>query len=261
MVFVSGMPADSLWSDPTFRDREFDDPDWIRERAVALAAFLSNGLLSLKEVLSVRDLCNAVMAQGSASHPMWIPNKNVGALDLEEPIAAAAILTEVSQRIARKLSLLPFLDYDHATDEDGLSVLLLSMIQAGFRPLGSIEEVYEFFSSKCPLPMVGQSCVPPPNKERKTRVADVMLEPLPSGWVRTSPYAVELDALAASRIDGFASAFKGLSGEDQRRLLDSMGVPSGVDKGADPGPVPPGLNAGVGLPANFGSQMAEGLRP
>jgi hypothetical protein len=203
-------------------EKSFEDPDWVKERTVALAAFLDNDVLSLKDVLGVRDLCNAVMAQGVASHPLWIQNKNVGAVDLDDPVASAAYKTEMSSRVARKLALLPYLDYDHATDEDNLSVLMLSMVQAGFRPLATVDQI--FFESQAPHPIMQQADVPPPKKERPRRVPGVVLHPLPVGWLRVAPYAKQLADLASSKVEGVALSFKSLSEAEQRRLLDEIGV-------------------------------------
>jgi len=181
-------------------------------------------------------------------------------VDLIGEAGQTAYLNEMSNRVARKLVFLPFLNYDHATDEDNLTVLMLSMIQAGFRPLATLNEHYEFFEKMAPLPMMLAAHVPPPGKERKTRPLGKALAALPSGWMRVGPYAKQLEDLSTSRVDDVANAFKVLSENDQRRVLLGMGVPTEMSAAPIEPPIVPSTGS-AGLPSDFGTQMAMGLAP
>ncbi len=90
---------------------EFLDVDWVKERIGMLGTFLSDGLFDAEHLGGLRDLSNASLATGSATHALWIPNKNV-AMPMSVSDAKNYI-TEMSLRIARKLALVPFLYYDH----------------------------------------------------------------------------------------------------------------------------------------------------
>jgi hypothetical protein len=229
----------------------------VKERTQALTSFLGNGLFDIEQIQGIRELCNAVMAQSSATHPSWIPNKNITRLDLMDESAKGAYLQEMSLRVARKLAMLPYLDYDHITDEDNLSVLMLSAVQAGFVPLKTADEHYEFFEKRAPLPLMTISCVPPPKKECKTRPVGTVPAQLPAGWLRVGPYAQQLEEETTNCVNAVATAFKALSEMDQRRMLEVMGIPIG---GGPAPPNVPGTSAG-GFPDDFGAQMALGFAP
>jgi hypothetical protein len=136
-----------------------------------LSTFLSDGLFNAERLGGIRDLSNASLATGSATHALWIPNKNV-AMSMSVTDAKNYI-TEMSLRIARKLALVPFLDYDHASDEDNLSLLMLSMVQAGFVPLASEDKIYDFFEKHAPLrmPLLHVRDLPPAGREHKMLAA------------------------------------------------------------------------------------------
>jgi hypothetical protein len=259
---MSGAPAQVADVPPVEEVKSFDDPEWVKERIMTLSTFLDNGVFDLAQILAVRDMCNASMAQGVATHPMWIPNKNLSALAALDAASAKAHKTEMCVRIAKKLALLPFLDYDHVTDENSLSVLMLSMVQAGFVPSNVLEEIYDFFDKRAPHPMMSRADLPASGFERTGRPSGVTLHVLPKQWKRVGPYAQELEMLGSSKVSGVAQAFKNLSESEQRRLLEEVGVPVAI---ASEGPLPlqPSLPDPVmgAFPKDFGQQLALGFAP
>jgi len=233
-------------------DKSFADPDWVKERQSLLAEFLDGGKFDLEGVLAVRELSNAVLAQGSATHTLWIKNKQRTADDTDE-----SLRSEMSSRVAQKLAMLPFLNYDHATDEANVSVLMLSMVQAGFVPIDNLDGIYEFFANKAPLPMLSREDLPLKGRERKFRVSGYVLPPLPPSWLRATgaSYNAE-DTTFRAKVDGISVGFKSLSADEQVKLLNELGVPlGGSGNGSQPHQGP---SYAVG---DLGSQIAQGMAP
>jgi hypothetical protein len=249
--------------DPLADQVSFDDPAWVAERTATLESFLCNGPATFEELLVIRDLCNAVLALGNSAHSLWIKKPNQAGLDFADRDQERTYRLELSRRIATKFAMLPYLDYDRATEEEDLTVLMLSMLQAGFRPLGSAEEIYSFFESQAPYPMFRRADLPPPGKERKTRPVGTVLRSLPESWVRVAPFSQGRNVRTPTKqgdMQSIAADFKALSPEDQNKLLEALGV-NHVSVAAQPqsapGP-PPAPPAGTN---DVGRQIASGLAP
>jgi len=201
--------------------RAFTDPDWVKERTLCLSEFLDGGLFTTTQLLGIRDMCNLTLAGSSTSHPMWIKNKTMPTPPAED--ADLVYRTIMAARIAEKLAHLPFLDYANATDEDSLTMLMLSAIQAGFRPLPSVDQAYSYFETSAPGPMLKGSDAPERGKEKGP--VNGPLEPLDPGWLREAPYLEAIRRQSTGMVDNFAQQFKNMTQSEQDDLIVAMGIP------------------------------------
>jgi len=211
-----------------FGNREWNDPGWIHEREQYLTAFLINGVHSVEELLTLRELCNNVLTDMKTTHPAWI-KKPIGAKPPNQT-DMLAYTQELGSRIAKVLASIPYLDYDKATDEDSLGMLQISMIQCGFKYFQDADKCYEFFEQHAPLPMLSMDDVPPSRRENKPRNAALFA--LPSFWLREAPY--QLASCQRSKIDQVMAGFMSCSSAEQMQMLKDMGVevPSDADAAA-----------------------------
>jgi hypothetical protein len=171
--------------------------------------------------MGVRDLVNLVLAGSVATHPLWIKNKSMPSP--AAPDADAVYRTTMANRIGEKFAHLPFLDYDNATDEDSLSLLMLSAVQAGVKPPTTLDLCYALFEKTAPGPMMDMADVPPPKKERKPRSGP--LPPIHKSWLREAPYLDGARQASAGKVDSFAQQFKNMTQSEQDSLISAMGIP------------------------------------
>ena len=122
---------------------------------------LADGRYSIKDLLYIREALNGLLTDGRFTHSKWIkkPQRAEDAADEDYRLVLAS-------RIAPGLAKLKWLDYMHVTDEDDLEVPHISLVQAGYPMLATVDECYEFFDKKALHPIQGEKDVPSPGKER-----------------------------------------------------------------------------------------------
>jgi len=246
------------------RARDFLEPEWVKERAQCLTEFLDGGLFSAAQLGGIRDMCNLTLAGSSTAHPMWIKQK---AATSPAPADADAVYrAAMAARIGEKLALLPFLDYETAAEEDSLTMLMLSCIQAGVVPLASVDQAHAFFETNAPGPMLTRADVPAPGDVRASLMEGVALPFLSPGWIREAPFLDVIREASSSKVEDFASRFKELTPGEQDALMVAMGIPipakpPSVQVQVAQNPTKaPGANSG-GSNVGLGAEIAMGLGP
>ena len=150
----------------TTRTRTIQDPlpasltdaTLLTERTGFYHQFLTDGLFTVDQLLELREIYNAALANNSAQHPRWIKKPQTSSPPAADE--AREYLLILAGRLADPLARLPLLDYDHVTDEDDLFMLQLSCVQAGYVPLKTTGECYMASSSKrlCTLSCMSRMC-------------------------------------------------------------------------------------------------------
>ena len=137
---------------------DYFTPSATNTRIKALRHYLEVGPFDYDALLVLTDTWNGIMTDGSTSHKHWIAKPQ--ARSARAPNAAALQKT-LASRLAPMLAPLKWLNYAEATDETELSMLNLSLAQAGYLPQASCDEAWTLFAEqalgpindKCDLPL------------------------------------------------------------------------------------------------------------
>ena len=202
------------------------DATLLAERTGYYHKFLTDGLFTVDQLLELREIYNAALADDSARHPLWIKKPQAPATPSDDETQEYMLI--IAGRLAEPLARLPLLDYDHVTDEDDLFLLQLSCVQAGYMYLGSLGECYGFFEQKALTPILVESDIPPPGQQRKTRTDSTPLMPLPKcvEWVRQGPYKAYLASVSMVQVNQVADMAKKMTTKEREMLLAALGLPA-----------------------------------
>ena len=233
---------------------DFLDPAWLLARVELYTKFLSGGLFDVDRLLQIRDLLNSALTDGTPAHPQWIAKPQAKSPPTEADTAAYP--DTIVARLAPKLAALPCLDYAHATDEDHMALLQLSILQTGIDPadleLASLDDHYEWFEKLAPVPMLRLEDLPKAGQENDERQTGEGLEPLKPTWLREGPYSRYLESLTQARVHEATTRLKNLSASERNEVLKQLGIKDAVEEPkradkeqAEAQELPPKLQPGV----------------
>ena len=188
--------------------------DELSNRGKALGGLLADGRYSIEELLMIRELLNDLLADGKSMDPNWIkkPQRAETATDEDYRLVLAS-------RLAPGLASLKWLDYQHVTDEDDLGMLQISLAQAGYPLLSTVDECYEFFEKKALGPVRDQDDMPSrAGALRQVRKASEPMCVLPEDCMREGPYKSVKANLRAEQLAALKTQFGLLSASDREAI-------------------------------------------
>ena len=212
---------------------------------------ISDGRYSIPELLAIREALNGLLTDGKSTHVEWI-KKPHRAEDADD----AAYRLVLGSRVAPALARLKWLDYQHVTDEDDLDVFTISLAQAGYSLLDSVDECYEFFDKKALSPIREEKDIPAAGKARPCRkAADGALKALQDDFLRVGPYRAVLAEEKAELLEDLKAKLGALS-PVEREAIGLSEAPKDADMEE-----PKDAVQGAQESAAIGAGMAAGLAP
>ena len=223
----------------------------IASRGGYLGVAISDGRYSIPELLAIREALNGLLTDGKSTHVEWI-KKPHRAEDADD----AAYRLVLGSRVAPALARLKWLDYQHVTDEDDLDVFTISLAQAGYSLLDSVDECYEFFDKKALSPIREEKDIPAAGKARPCRkAADGALKALQDDFLRVGPYRAVLAEEKAELLEDLKAKLGALS-PVEREAIGLSEAPKDADMEE-----PKDAVQGAQESAAIGAGMAAGLAP